>query len=202
MFKGHSAAVLTNHLTFGSYFWYDIAIPFINGVKLFSLLFDGITGGVQEHLKRHNVGPYSLMMCMNAWSVTYLLLAIMVNGEAFPFLEFVNRHPYVLSDMAIFSVLSAIGQIFLFGLITNFSALTCSVVTTTRKFFTVLFSIILFDHIMTSRQWIGTILVFSGLILDQIYGKTHSKQSSKSSNTNGIVKPTTRYNKSEEIKNG
>lgn len=79
-------------------------------------------------------------------------------------------------------------QIFLFGLITNFSPLTCSIVTTTRKFFTVLFSIIVFGHSMTTCQWIGTVLIFSGLLLDQIYGKTRPKQSSNNTNNiNGTV---------------
>ncbi|CAH8530573.1 unnamed protein product [Schistosoma rodhaini] len=149
-----------------------------------SLLLDGVTGGVQEELKKYNVGSYTLMMHMNLWSIIYLVPVIVFSGEVSPFLEFIKRHPHIFYDMSIFGLASAVGQIFLFGLITNFSPLTCSIVTTTRKFFTVLFSIILFGHSMTTCQWIGTVLIFSGLLLDQIYGKTRSKQSSN--NTNNI----------------
>ena len=55
--------------------------------------------------------------------------------------------------------------------VTNFGPLTCSIFTTTRKFFTILGSVILFGHPMSGRQWIGTVLVFIGLGLDSAYGK-------------------------------
>lgn len=43
-----------------------------------------------------------------------------------------------------------------------FGPLTCSIVTTTRKFFTILGSVILFGNVMSTMQWVGTILVFLG----------------------------------------
>lgn len=46
--------------------------------------------------------------------------------------------------------------------VVSFGPLTCSIVTTTRKFFTILGSVILFGNVMTSLQWIGTVLVFLG----------------------------------------
>ena len=44
----------------------------------------------------------------------------------------------------------------------NFGPLTCSIVTTTRKFFTILGSVLLFGNAMSTLQWTGTILVFLG----------------------------------------
>lgn len=46
--------------------------------------------------------------------------------------------------------------------VVSFGPLTCSIVTTTRKFFTILGSVILFGNVITSLQWIGTVLVFLG----------------------------------------
>lgn len=43
-----------------------------------------------------------------------------------------------------------------------FGPLTCSIVTTTRKFFTILGSVIFFGNVMSTMQWVGTILVFLG----------------------------------------
>lgn len=43
-----------------------------------------------------------------------------------------------------------------------FGPLTCSIVTTTRKFFTILGSVILFGNVMSTMQWVGTVLVFLG----------------------------------------
>ncbi|KAH8859942.1 Solute carrier family 35 member B1 [Schistosoma japonicum] len=129
-----------------------------------------------------------LLQCTQATQV----LRIIISGEALPFVEFIKRHLHILSDMSIFGLTSAIGQMFLFGLITNFSPLTCSIVTTTRKFFTVLFSVALFGNSMTTFQWVGTALIFSGLLLDQVWGKTRSKQSSNSAkNINGTVNSVT-----------
>ena len=51
----------------------------------------------------------------------------------------------------------------------------CSVFTTTRKFFTILGSVLLFAHPMSSRQWAGTLLVFMGLGLDVAFGKAKTK---------------------------
>ena len=59
--------------------------------------------------------------------------------------------------------------------VTTFGPLTCSIFTTTRKFFTILGSVILFGHPMSGRQWIGTVLVFIGLGLDSAYGKEKKK---------------------------
>lgn len=53
-------------------------------------------------------------------------------------------------------------QTFIFMTVVYFGPLTCSIVTTTRKFFTILGSVILFGNVMTMMQWVGTILVFLG----------------------------------------
>ena len=46
--------------------------------------------------------------------------------------------------------------------VTEFGPLPCSIITTTRKFFTVLGSVLFFGNTLGSRQWVGTALVFSG----------------------------------------
>lgn len=66
---------------------------------------------------------------------------------------------------------------FIYTMIINFGSLMCSIVTTTRKFFTVLASIALFGHAISTQQILGAALVFSGLLADQIMGKDkHEKQ--------------------------
>lgn len=62
-------------------------------------------------------------------------------------------------------------QIFIFITVTSFGPLPCSIITTTRKFFTILGSVIIFQNPINSRQWAGTIFVFMGLGLDSVYGK-------------------------------
>ena len=66
--------------------------------------------------------------------------------------------------------------------ITKFGPLTCSVITTTRKFFTILGSVLIFAHPMSALQWTGTVLVFAGLGLDSAYGKDRSAHKPSVSN--------------------
>ena len=62
-------------------------------------------------------------------------------------------------------------QHFIFLMVTSFGPLACSIATTTRKFFTILASVIFFGHSLLYRQWFGTAFVFIGLALDTLYGK-------------------------------
>ena len=67
-------------------------------------------------------------------------------------------------------------QHFIFVTITTYGPLMCSIVTTTRKFFTVLASVMVFGHALFAHQWLGTVLVFGGLLLDTLFGKGHGKK--------------------------
>ncbi len=64
---------------------------------------------------------------------------------------------------------------FIFTTITTFGPLACSIITTTRKFFTILGSVIIFNNALQPLQWIGVIFVFIGLLADHKYGKEVKK---------------------------
>ncbi|KAJ8307305.1 hypothetical protein KUTeg_015389 [Tegillarca granosa] len=139
---------------------------------LVSLTLDGLTGVTQERMRSESkTGPYNMMFNVNLWSILWLAIGLVVTGEGVAFLGFVQRHPSVLFHMVTFGIASALGQMFIFVTVTSFGPLTCSIVTTTRKFFTILGSVILFQNPMNNRQWVGTVLVFTGLSLDSAYGK-------------------------------
>lgn len=137
-----------------------------------SLTLDGLTGASQDKMRSaHKTGAYHMMLYVNMWSVLWLAIGLAVSGEGIAFLGFMQRHPSVLLKMITFGIASAIGQVFIFITVTSFGPLPCSIVTTTRKFFTILASVIFFGNPMSSRQWVGTVLVFLGLGLDSAYGK-------------------------------
>jgi len=139
---------------------------------LISLTCDGLTGAVQERMKlEHQTKSGHMMMSMNKWSIGYLAVALAMTGEGVEFIGFIQRHPSVLWDLATFSVASALGQFFIFLCVSDFGPLPCSIITTTRKFFTVLASVIFFGNSLITRQWLGTLLVFTGIFLDGLYGK-------------------------------
>ncbi|XP_022238954.1 solute carrier family 35 member B1-like isoform X2 [Limulus polyphemus] len=140
---------------------------------LVSLSMDGFTGAIQERMRsEHQSKSGHMMLMMNIWSTCYLGVALLLTGEVWKFLVFVQNYPYIIYNILMFSITSALGQMFIFLTVSEFGPLSCSIITTTRKFFTVLGSVIIFGNTLSNRQWIGSALVFSGLILDSCYGKS------------------------------
>lgn len=142
---------------------------------LISLIMDGFTAAVQERMRSESKTKSGHMMVnMNKWSVIFLGIAVLITGEYKTFFEFVNYHPAVLWELVSFSVASALGQFFIFWTVSDFGPLPCSIITTTRKFFTVLASVIIFGNVILPHQWFATFLVFVGLFLDGFFGKTEN----------------------------
>lgn len=147
---------------------------------LVSLTFDGLTGASQDRMRAgYKTGAYQMMLHVNLWSVLWLAIATTASGEIIQVLGFIQRYPSVLLKMVSFGIASAIGQVFIFITVTSFGPLPCSIITTTRKFFTILASVIIFANPMNSRQWVGTFLVFTGLGLDSVYGKENKESKEK-----------------------
>jgi UDP-galactose transporter B1 len=145
-----------------------------------SLSMDGLTGAIQERMRAaHRPSAQHMMLSMNSWSSIILIFALLITGEGREFLAFVNKHPELMGHLILISLASAFGQLFIFMMVAGFGPLPCSIVTTTRKFFTVLFSVLFFGNQLAGRQWFGTILVFTGLFADMFYGKKESGDSKK-----------------------
>ncbi|NXE71044.1 S35B1 protein, partial [Calcarius ornatus] len=102
---------------------------------------------------------------------------ILFTGELWEFLSFTERYPSIISNILLFGLTSALGQSFIFMTVVYFGPLTCSIITTTRKFFTILASVVLFANPISPMQWVGTVLVFLGLGLDAKFGKGVKKTS-------------------------
>ena len=168
---------------------------------ILSLTCDGLTGAVQERMKtEHKTKSGHMMMSMNKWSIMYLGITLSITGEGLEFISFINRHPAIIWQLASFSCASALGQFFIFMCVSEFGPLPCSIITTTRKFFTVLASVIIFGNTLLARQWFGTFLVFigknsyyifhrskmiltfSGIFLDGMYGKQKPQTISETRN--------------------
>ncbi|CAL8287977.1 unnamed protein product [Boreogadus saida] len=143
---------------------------------LLSLTMDGLTGVFQDHMRtRFQTGAYHMMLNINLWSTLVLGLVVLWTGEIWEFLSFTERHSSIIYNILLFGLTSALGQTFIFMTVVSFGPLTCSIITTTRKFFTILGSVLLFGNVITSMQWVGTLLVFLGLGLDSKFGKTPRK---------------------------
>lgn len=145
-----------------------------------SLSMDGLTGAIQERMRAASrPSAQHMMLSMNGWSSLMLGATIILTGEGSEFLSFAMKHSELLTHLILLALAGAFGQLFIFMMVSSYGPLPCSIVTTTRKFFTVLFSVLFFGNPISGRQWFGTALVFAGLFADMIFGKKDGKPEDK-----------------------
>mmetsp|Transcript_4244 Transcript_4244/g.10973 ORF Transcript_4244/g.10973 Transcript_4244/m.10973 type:complete len:134 (-) Transcript_4244:97-498(-) len=77
--------------------------------------------------------------------------------------SFLLTHPKASYDVLVFCICGAVGQLFIFITINKFGALTLTLVTTTRKFFSILISSVFLGSTLVGQQWLGVVLLFTGL---------------------------------------
>ena len=160
-----------------------------------SLLMDGLTGPFQERLvAKYGPSTHQLMFYQNLASACWLFLLLILTGDLLPAITFVQLYPAVLKDILAFGLVSALGQNFIFYTVRNFSALACTTITTTRKFFTILISILIYKHTLSTRQWVAVVMVFTGIIWEVV--AKHQKKKMVANNKKEAVK-TAELKKSE-----
>jgi len=138
---------------------------------LISLFCDGLLGTTQgEVKKKFNPNQWDQMESLNKWAGLICLTVSVVSFQMGGFIKFVMENPLVIKDLILLAVLGTFGQIFIFYTIANFSPLILSIVTTTRKFFTVLASIVMYNHEMNMYQWMSIGLVFAGVFIEMLSG--------------------------------
>uniref|UniRef100_A0A1B0CH13 Putative udp-galactose transporter related protein n=1 Tax=Lutzomyia longipalpis TaxID=7200 RepID=A0A1B0CH13_LUTLO len=139
---------------------------------ILSLAMDGLTGAIQERMRASSApSAQHMMLAMNGWSSAMVAIPLVISGEALSFIQFTINHPILIWHLTTLALTGALGQLFIFLMVSGFGPLACSVVTTTRKFFTVLFSVLIFGNPLIPRQWAGAILVFLGLFSDIFINK-------------------------------
>ena len=143
---------------------------------LLNLLLDGYTNAAQDelHSKFHQTPPLWTMAWMNAWCAlyngVYLFGGGLLPGSSSSNSNSGSRLMRSLAgsaearrDVALFCACGAIGQLFIFYTIARFGSLTNTIITTTRKFFNILLSVLWLGTPLGGVQWAAVALVFSGL---------------------------------------
>lgn len=144
---------------------------------LVNLLIDGTTNSTQdETFAEYSVSGTQMMLFMNIFSTLITSVALVVpippvpvlnpttsQPELWTALAFIQSHPTVLADILLFSFAGAIGQLFIFSTLEQFGSLTLVTITVTRKLFTMLLSVAVFNHRLTLGQWAGVGVVFAGI---------------------------------------
>jgi solute carrier family 35 (UDP-galactose transporter), member B1 len=99
-------------------------------------------------------------------------------------LEFLRTHPSIIYPLAQFALTGALGQLFIFETLQHFGSLTLvyvlstvafslfsltddiRTITLTRKLFTMLLSVAVYNHKLTPGQWAGAGVVFAGISVE------------------------------------
>merc|ERR1712157_574651 len=87
-----------------------------------------------------------------------------MGGEASHGMNYIVENPAILTKVVLFAVCSAIGQSFIFFVVSEYGPLKNATVTTTRKIFSVLLSISLKGHALAPLGWAGIALGSLGII--------------------------------------
>lgn len=158
--KTHAARDKTNSS------WWGLFLLSIN------LLLDGLTNSTQDQMFkqfRSITGP-SMMVGLNLMSSilvsTYLLSGF--SSELSSALQFMTDHPAIITDILLFAFCGAMGQLAIFYTLENFGSLVLITVTLTRKMFTMLLSVLWFNHPLTTGQYAGVALVFGGISAEAV----------------------------------
>ena len=113
-----------------------------------------------------------LMFTVNLMTTLICLLGMIIKGDVLDSLVFCQSHPYVIMDIVLIGLLQVLGQISIYFIVLNFKQHIFPLVSTTRKVFTVLLSIFIFNHKMNIYQWVALILVFGGMgyeLVDELW---------------------------------
>ena len=137
-----------------------------------SLLMDGFLNSFQGVLKledrrgkRRPPTAVETMLYVNAYALFFLIPMAATSGQLKEGLVLLSNSAQLAYSVLILNGVVSVGQIFIFLTITWYSSLVCTTITTTRKFFTILFSVLYFGHHFSLWQWNAVCLVFGGLFL-------------------------------------
>jgi UDP-galactose transporter B1 len=134
-----------------------------------SLILDAFVSPNQEAVtKEYKSSPYQNMYYSNIWGLVLSLGLAIGAGELQPATAAIMKNSSLMFDVACFGLLSAAGQVFIFLAMDSFGSLTLVTITTTRKFFTVLGSIIIYKHSVSAGQIVGMVMVFGGLAWKEV----------------------------------
>jgi len=135
---------------------------------LFYLITDSFTSTWQDDLiKTYSMSSISLMFITNLYSCVFTFVSLWTNSELQETVNFLSEHSGITRHIALLSLTSAIGQIFIFVTIQNFGALVFSLIMTTRQVLSIVLSSIVFNHHLSFQSILGVFLIFVALFLQQ-----------------------------------
>jgi UDP-galactose transporter B1 len=137
-----------------------------------ALFFDAIYVPIVDGLKVSG-GPFVVLLYAQMWS--FLIFAGGRPLETIAAVQWIARHPKVIGHLSLYAGTGAIGQVVLFFALEMTDGLVVAIATTFRKFVTILLSAVLFRHQLGTAQWVGVVVVFAALALENLWSGKKKK---------------------------
>ena len=129
------------------------------------MIFDGLTCTSQDKLfSSYDMHSCNQLLYTAAWSALLSAGFLVITGQIWEAGAFVARHPASLWLMVLQSIVSTSVQLFIVFTIKQYGALNFALMMTLRQFLSIVLSCAVFQHRLSSQQWMGTVLVIAGLV--------------------------------------
>ncbi|KAH7336911.1 UAA transporter [Rhizoctonia solani] len=148
---------------------------------LINLLLDGAVNSTQDEIfSRYKISGQQMMLWINTFSTfitVFLMFAPLPHiptihpgpggvAEWASAMDYIRTHPDSVVPLMQFAFTGAIGQLFIFETLQHFGSLTLVTITLTRKLFTMILSVVVYNHKLTLGQWAGAFVVFAGISIE------------------------------------
>ncbi|KAF8837918.1 UAA transporter [Paxillus ammoniavirescens] len=160
---------------------------------LINLILDGVVNSTQDEIfSKYKVSGQQMMFWINAFCTAlstalgtlplpYIPVLHPSSGAQSEFvsaLAFIKSHPSIIGPLVQFSLTGALGQLFIFETLQHFGSLTLVTITLTRKMFTMILSVVVYNHKLTPGQWLGAAIVFAGISTEALVKRkdVHAKR--------------------------
>lgn len=143
---------------------------------LVNLGMDGYTNNEQDRIfSKYSASPNQMMKYTNMWQCLYQAVYLGLgwclyarDSELYQSVHLVTRSPALVMDIVLFCLCASVGQVLIFNVMKEFGSLAWITISVTRKLFTIVLSVIVFQHAVNVVQWLGVALVFVGLTVDAV----------------------------------
>lgn len=134
-----------------------------------------MTNGQDALVLRHALNPFLMMAILSFWNAVILSAWLLVDAAARGWHGnlahagmFVRAHPMLGVHLLGFGCCAAVSQLFIYTSITAHGTFITTAITISRKFVTIVLSVLVFSHQLSLQQWVAVAVVFSGLALQSL----------------------------------
>ena len=153
------------------------------------LLFDAFTSNWQGELfRQYKMSSFQMMAGVNLFSVLFTSTTLLEQGGYMESLAFMSRHPTFIMHVVMLSICSAFGQVAIFFTISEFGAVTFTIIMTLRQGIAILLSCLIYHHPVTLISLCGVFIVFAAIFLRIHYGRQKKKTPPSQNNLNNATK--------------